>query len=100
MSRSLPIAAAMSCLLLVATPGTTVAAEVAISCGAVGLELQLCRSGAETWARDSGNRVKVVSTPNDSNERLALYHQLFANRSSDIDVFQIDEMQPMLPRGA
>ena len=70
------------------------AAEVVISCGAVGIEFQLCRSGAEAWARDTGNQVKVVSTPNDSNERLALYQQLLAAGSDDIDVFQIDVVWP------
>ncbi|HXV26124.1 MAG TPA: ABC transporter substrate-binding protein [Alphaproteobacteria bacterium] len=70
------------------------AIEVAISCGAVGIELELCRSGAEAWARDTGNRVKIVSTPNDSNERLALYQQLFATGSKEIDVFQIDVIWP------
>jgi trehalose/maltose transport system substrate-binding protein len=70
------------------------AAEVAISCGAVGVEFELCRSGAEAWARQSGHQVKVVTAPNDSNERLALYQQLLAAESPDIDVFQIDVIWP------
>jgi trehalose/maltose transport system substrate-binding protein len=36
----------------------------------------------------------MVSTPNDSNERLALYQQLLAAKSADIDVFQIDVVWP------
>jgi trehalose/maltose transport system substrate-binding protein len=96
MHRSLPIAAVLSCLVLTASPvgGAGAAVEVAISCGAVGIEFQLCRSGAEAWARDTGNTVKVVSTPNDSNERLALYQQLLANGSPEIDLFQIDVVWP------
>ena len=43
------------------------AAEVAISCGAVGQELALCNSGAEAWAKKTGNTVKIVFTPNDTN---------------------------------
>src|SRR5204863_2464923 len=70
------------------------AAEIAISCGAVGIEFELCRSGAEAWARQSGHQVKVVTAPNDSNERLALYQQLLAAESPDIDVFQIDVIWP------
>jgi trehalose/maltose transport system substrate-binding protein len=70
------------------------AATVSISCGAVGIELQLCKSGAEAWAKQTGNRVNVVSTPNDSNARLALYQQLLASRSNAIDVFQIDVVWP------
>jgi trehalose/maltose transport system substrate-binding protein len=66
------------------------AAAVAISCGSVGLEFEVCRQGAEAWARETGNQVRFVSTPNQSNERLALYQQLLAAQSGDIDVFQID----------
>ena len=55
--------------------GNATAAEIAISCGALGQELALCKSGADAWAKKTGNTVKVVSTPNDTNERLALYQQ-------------------------
>ena len=74
MFRRLLLAAAAS----VAASGTAGAAEISISCGAVGLELQYCKSGADAWAKKTGNTVKVVSTPNDTNERLALYQQLLS----------------------
>ena len=70
------------------------AAEVSISCSAVGLELRLCRDGAGRWARATGNTVRLVSTPNSAGERLALYQQLLAARSPDIDVLQIDVVWP------
>lgn len=70
------------------------AAEVSISCGAVGAELELCREGAEAWAEETGNTVTIVSTPNATNERLALYQQILAAGGSDIDVFQIDVIWP------
>jgi trehalose/maltose transport system substrate-binding protein len=70
-------------------------AEVlSISCGAVGKELALCRSGAEAWARRSGHEVRVVTAPSATNERLALYQQLLAAGSADVDVFQIDVVWP------
>lgn len=69
-------------------------ASIAISCGAVGQELELCREGAEAWAEATGNSVTVVSTPNSSTERLALYQQLLAAGAADIDVFQIDVIWP------
>jgi len=72
------------------------AAEIAISCGAVGQELTLCREGAEAWAAKTGNTVKVVSTPASATERLALYQQLLAAGADDIDVFQIDIIWPGL----
>jgi trehalose/maltose transport system substrate-binding protein len=70
------------------------AATISISCGAVGLELQLCQEGANAWAEQTGNQVEVVSTPNSATERLALYQQWLAAGSSDIDVYQIDVIWP------
>jgi trehalose/maltose transport system substrate-binding protein len=70
------------------------AATIAISCGAVGLELQICQQGATAWAEATGNQVNVISTPNSATERLALYQQILAANSSDIDVFQIDVIWP------
>jgi trehalose/maltose transport system substrate-binding protein len=79
---------------LVAGAGQALAVEVAISCGAVGQELQLCKDGAEAWAKKTGNTVKIVSTPNETTERLALYQQILASGAGDIDVFQIDVIWP------
>ena len=67
---------------------------IALSCGAVGVEARLCREGAEAWARQTGNRVSMISTPAGATERLALYQQLLAARSGDIDVLQIDVVWP------
>lgn len=80
--------------LFIMTVSASMAVEISISCGAVGRELELCKSGVEAWAAKSGNRVRVVSTPNSSNERLALYQQLLASKSPDIDIFQIDIVWP------
>ena len=80
--------------ILASGPGG--AATITISCGAVGIELELCREGAEAWAEKSGHQVQVVSTPNSSSERLALYQQLLAAQASDIDVLQIDVIWPGL----
>lgn len=67
---------------------------IAISCGGVGTQLELCRSAAEEWGARTGHRVQLVSTPVSSTERLALYQQLLAAGVSDIDVFQIDVVWP------
>ena len=85
--------------LLLGTVGAMTApgaqsATISISCGAVGSELQLCQEGAEAWAEATGNEVKVISTPNSATERLALYQQILAANSADIDVFQIDVIWP------
>jgi trehalose/maltose transport system substrate-binding protein len=69
-------------------------ATISISCGAVGLELELCQEGAQAWAEATGNQVNVISTPNSATERLALYQQILAANSADIDVYQIDVIWP------
>ena len=85
--------ALLAATLAIGTTGAS-AATVSISCGAVGSELQLCQEGAEAWAAATGNEVKVISTPNSATERLALYQQILAANSADIDVFQIDVIWP------
>ncbi|MEM6489317.1 MAG: ABC transporter substrate-binding protein [Pseudomonadota bacterium] len=80
--------------LAAAQPQEARAVEIAISCGAVGIELELCREAAERWAAETGNTVEVVSTPNSSTERLALYQQILAAGASDIDVYQVDVIWP------
>ncbi|MCX4025913.1 ABC transporter substrate-binding protein [Endozoicomonas sp. SM1973] len=67
-----------------------------ISCGAVGAELSLCKEAVSAWTKKTGHQVEVISTPNSSTERLALYQQIFSAKSSDIDVFQIDIIWPGL----
>src|SRR5687767_15452957 len=67
---------------------------VSISCSSLGIELELCQTGADAWAKETGNQVNLVSTPADANERLALYQQLLAAGSDDIDIFQIDVIWP------
>ncbi|MGK7869673.1 ABC transporter substrate-binding protein [Falsiroseomonas sp. E2-1-a20] len=87
------LAAATLAMLLAWAPAQA-QVTLAISCGAVGVEFQLCREGAEAWARETGNRVQLVSTPSGSTERLALYQQLLSAGSADIDVLQVDVVWP------
>ncbi len=79
---------------LASSPAT--AATISIACSALGIEYELCKSGAEAWAKETGNEVKFVSTPNSATDRLALYLQIMAAQSPDIDVFQIDVVWPGL----
>ena len=74
--------------------GAAQAATIAISCGAVGREFEICRKGAEAWAARTGNTVKLVSTPNSASERLALYQQLLGAHAPELDVLQIDIVWP------
>src|SRR5258705_2906228 len=79
---------------LAASPAA--AETISISCSALGKEFELCKSGAEAWAQKTGNQVRFVSTPNSATDRLALYLQMMAAQSSDIELFQIDVIWPRL----
>src|SRR5439155_218690 len=59
-------------------------ATVSVACGSVGAEFDLCKTGAEAWAKKTGNQIKVVSVPKDSNDQLALFHQLHSHKSCEI----------------
>ncbi|MEX0729357.1 MAG: ABC transporter substrate-binding protein [Aquisalimonadaceae bacterium] len=74
--------------------GSAQAVTVSISCSALGIEYELCRSGAQAWSEKTGNDFKIVSTPNSASERLALYQQILAAGAGDIDVYQIDVVWP------
>src|SRR5690606_6966749 len=78
-------------LALLAPGGRAAAAvEISIACGALGVELKLCSEATAEWERRTGHRVNIVTTPNSSTDRLALYLQMLASRSDDLDVLQID----------
>lgn len=86
-------------LIALAAPlllGTSAASgeTIAISCGAVGQELEICKTGVAAWTEQTGHEVNLISTPNSSSNRLALYQQLLAAGASDIDVLQIDIVWP------
>lgn len=87
------IAASLAlCAALVSPAAAKV--TVSISCSSLGIEMELCRDGAQAWAQKTGNEVKLVSTPADAQERLALYQSLLASKSDKVDVFQIDVVWP------
>ncbi len=87
------LAAALLVLALYSAVGAR-AETLSISCGAVGVELALCRQGVRAWSAKSGVDVRIVSTPNSSTERLALYQQILAAHADDIDLFQVDVVWP------
>ncbi len=90
------VAVALAVVSSLAAPGGPRAQGVTVSvaCGSVGAEYDFCKTGAEAWAKKTGNQVRVVSVPKDSNEQLALYQQLLSQRSSEIDVLRIDIIWP------
>jgi trehalose/maltose transport system substrate-binding protein len=81
-------------LFLLAAPVAQAKTTISIACGAVGIEYKLCKDASEAWAKQTGNEVKLVSTPNDTNQKLALFQQLLSAKSADIDVFLVDIIWP------
>jgi trehalose/maltose transport system substrate-binding protein len=69
-------------------------AELAISCGAIGIERELCAEAVSAWQARTGHSVEIVSTPSSTTDRLALYQQLLAAHAPDIDVFNVDVVWP------
>lgn len=74
--------------------GATQAATITISCGNSGADYETCKKHADEWAKKSGHQVKMFSPPNNTTDSLALYRQLFAAKSSDVDVIMIDVVWP------
>ena len=93
MSNRLAVAV-LACTCWLAAGTVAAATTVTIACAAVGIEYRLCREGANAWAARTGHNVRLIQTPSLANERLALFQQLLAARSPDIDVFQIDVIWP------
>ncbi len=68
---------------------------VTVAAGAVGQELELTRAAAARYmALHPDVTVNVLETPDLTDNRQALYLQMFEAQSSDVDVFQIDVIWP------
>ena len=92
---SLPPAArllAAGALLLGAA--ATPAATITIACGASAPEIENCWKHAQAWAKKTGHTVRNYTQPNSPTAALAVYRQLFAAKSSDIDIVRIDIIWP------
>ena len=71
-------------------------ATIRIACGTVGSQQELCKTAADRWAAKTGNKVDVVPNVASSNERLGLFQQQLSAGSSDVDVYQIENIWPGL----
>ncbi|GHF48184.1 trehalose/maltose transport system substrate-binding protein [Deinococcus metalli] len=66
-----------------------------MDCGS-GTGFQICKDGAEAWAKKTGNTVKMFESPNLTNDHLGVIQQQLAAKSSDIDVYMLDIIWPGL----
>ena len=70
------------------------AATITISCGSVGQDFEFCKKHTAEWAKKTGHEVKMFTIPNSTTDILALFRQMFAAKSSDLDVINVDVVWP------
>lgn len=70
------------------------AATITITCGAVGADFEACKKHTAQWAAKTGHTVKLFTLPNSTTDILALFRQMFAAKSSDLDVINVDVVWP------
>ena len=70
------------------------AATITISCGSVGQDFEFCKKHTAEWAAKTGNEVKLFTIPNSTTDILALFRQMFAAKSTDLDVINVDVVWP------
>jgi trehalose/maltose transport system substrate-binding protein len=68
--------------------------EIAISCGSVGKEFDVCKEGVDAWAKKTGHKATVVTSTTSSTDKLAAAQQLLGAESSDVDVYSVDVVWP------
>ncbi|QRN97709.1 ABC transporter substrate-binding protein [Archangium violaceum] len=85
---------AMSVATTLVIPTVAAAETIAIACGTVGKEFELCKSGAEAWAKKTGNEVKLISGSTDASEQLTVFQQQLTAGATDLDVLRIDIVWP------
>ncbi|MFC4425802.1 ABC transporter substrate-binding protein [Deinococcus navajonensis] len=76
--------------------GQASAVTLTFACDSVGAGYNECQKGADAWAKKTGNTVKLVQVPKETDQRLALYQQQLGAKSADVDVYMIDVVWPGL----
>ena len=80
--------------LLMGAAASVPAATITIACGASAPEVESCMKHAEAWARLTGHTVRNYTQPGSATAALAVYRQLFAAKSADIDIIRVDIIWP------
>jgi trehalose/maltose transport system substrate-binding protein len=88
------IKTACGLLLAVGAAVSAQAANITLSCGATGADIEWCEKFAKQWAQKAGHTVKLYTPPSSTTDQLALLRQQFAAKSSDLDVIMVDVVWP------
>lgn len=65
-----------------------------MSCSSSEQDVQYCKKIATEWGAKTGNTLELLSIPQSSSEILGLFRQMFAAKSDQLDVMQIDVVGP------
>jgi trehalose/maltose transport system substrate-binding protein len=90
------VLAGLAAAFTLVAPGAALAEKLVIACGSVGQEADVCKQGAEAWAKKTNNTVELMGVPQDAGQQLAQFQQLLAASSPDLDVIRIDVVWPGL----
>jgi trehalose/maltose transport system substrate-binding protein len=60
----------------------------------VGQDFEFCKKAAEEWSAKTGNTVKHLTIPQSTSDILGLFRQMFAAKSTDLDVLTVDVVWP------
>lgn len=82
-------------LITSAALGNASAVTLTMDCGS-GTGFDICKAGAEAWAKKTGNTVKMFESPNLTNDHLGVIQQQLAAKSGEIDVYLLDIIWPGL----
>ncbi|MCP2012997.1 trehalose/maltose transport system substrate-binding protein [Deinococcus sp. HSC-46F16] len=90
------VLASLSLTLACAAVSQAGAVTLTFACDSVGQGFDECKKGADAWAKQTGNTVRLIQVPKETDQRLALYQQQLGARSADVDVYMIDVVWPGL----
>src|SRR5689334_20960666 len=80
--------------VLMAGTGGAAAAEVTITRGVAGTGFELCKSGAEGWAKQTGNTIRALRNVEDASELYGLFQQQLSSQSAEVDVYMLNNIWP------
>lgn len=81
-------------LIALGGTGAAQAATLTISCGSVGQDFEFCKRHTEEWSKKTGHTVKLFTLPQSTTDLLGLYRQMFAAKSADVDIINVDVVWP------
>ncbi|MDB5896136.1 MAG: transporter substrate-binding protein [Rhodoferax sp.] len=94
-SRLSAVSAASAVFLCLAAGSAAHAGvSITVSCGTVGQDFEFCKKATDEWSKKTGNTVKHLTIPQSTSDILGLLRQMFAAKSTDVDVVTIDVVWP------